>query len=152
MEEDKFVLELIVADHIEDGKYVAHFSYGFLFDFLSRQDQQTMFSHGVSNAYGIVKKRRAGQEGRSDAYFAIPFFIEEGERFVSITCPAVAGYYTDSELHEKLPHSLRGIDERVREAGLKGLVLATERPEADIVERTFEALGYQVNRYERSRI
>ncbi len=151
MAEKPLILDLIVAEEIEDtkkGPRIDQFNYGFIIDFLSPEDENQVFEHECSESYGIIKKRRSGEEGRSPAYFAIPYIIE-GQDFMSMTCPSLRGEYTDEELHNKLPGALRKINEEIRQAGARGLVLATEEAEAKIVRETFSQLGYDVHEFKR---
>ncbi|MBR9704961.1 hypothetical protein GOV12_06110 [Candidatus Pacearchaeota archaeon] len=147
----KLVLDLIVANSIEDspnGLYVKRFNHGFMFDFLSDDDQTKLFQDGVAGSYAIVKKRRDGEVGIAQAYFAIPIYIK-GDGFSSINCPVLISAYTDDQLHEHLPFAISRINEKVSEFGNNGLVIATETGEALVVQKCFEELDYDVHVFQR---
>lgn len=150
MGNEPLVLTLIVADCIEDEKghpRVDDFRFGFVLDFLSEGDLQEAYADGVPSSYGIVKKRRAGEEGSSDASLAIPYVINGIPR--RINWPVRKGNYTDAQLHESLPDALSLINLHLIEGGAQHLVIATERPEAAIVGQTFRESGYDVREYEK---
>lgn len=151
MPEKNIVLDLIVANNIEDahnGPYVNRFSYAFMFDFLSKKDNEKLFEDGIADSYGIIKKRRELSGGKQISYFSIPFVIE-GQGFASMTAPMFEGNYSDEELLKILPGPIRGINDRIKAACQKGMVLATEKPEAEVVDKTFKELGYEVNVFNR---
>tara|TARA_Y100000310_G_C20279715_1_gene622010 strand:+ start:40 stop:501 length:462 start_codon:yes stop_codon:yes gene_type:complete len=152
MDEDKLVLDLIIADEIEDVQgfpRVDKFSYSFIFDYLSKEDQDRLMQDGVSGSYMIIKKREVREKGEVRTYFAMPMHLS-GSGFSRATCPMMEGNFSDDQLHEELRKAISFFDRKFRKQGIGGLVLAAEKSEAEVIKSTFEQLGYEIHEFERA--